>query len=137
MIAILLVGKATVACVAGAAVAGAVAVGVGRGVAGAPGRGCCATAVVASATRIRIGKREFLIMIVEGPPAWRPRAKLNLNVQLRTRWRCRCRRRWRCNRSSRRVLAVEIIDECTRDIDAVSGVSKGNAAAVDNHGNPT
>src|SRR5687767_15925626 len=68
MMAILLVGKARVACVAGAAVAGAVAVGVGRGVAGAPGRGCCATAVVASATRIRIGKREFLIMIVEGPP---------------------------------------------------------------------
>src|SRR5687768_10015061 len=87
MMAILLVCKARVACVAGAAVARVVAVGVGRGVAGAAGRVCCATAVVASTTRITIRKREFLIMIVEGPQAWRHRAKINLKVQRRTRCR--------------------------------------------------
>src|SRR5688572_1679179 len=64
MIAILLIGKATLVCAGAAAVAGVVAAGVGDGLGpaggGVPGR-CWATAETANAARSKIGK-SFLIM---------------------------------------------------------------------------
>src|SRR5688572_13229795 len=82
---------------------------------------------------MKLRKRGFLIMMVAARASAMEAPRLKLERaharRLWLRWCCR----WRGHRCCCRVLAIEIVNESTRNVDVFGGISERHVTTVDDH----